>query len=152
MQIKLHWYEPIELGSSGMLKDTLNSFDLSTLPKIPALYIFYREKRSGGQEALYIGQTTNLRKRFKEHCNNLKLVDGLENSRQGKKMFVFAEVKVKNPEKLRYALRQAERGYIQEYYPLLNEQRLEDKLDQIISIGDEHLSITKDDIYVFSRV
>ena len=151
MQIKLHWHEPIELGSSNTLKVTLDTFDFSILPKIPALYIFYRQKRTGDLEALYIGQTTNLRKRFKEHCNNRKLVEGLENTIKGKKMFIFAEVKVRNTEKLRYALRQAERGYIQEYYPLLNEQRLHDKLDEIISLGDDLVSIAQNKVYVFSR-
>ena len=27
MQIKLHWHEPIELGSSGTLRQTFKNFD-----------------------------------------------------------------------------------------------------------------------------
>ena len=32
MQIKLHWHEPIELGSSGTLRQTFKNFDFKTIP------------------------------------------------------------------------------------------------------------------------
>ena len=34
MDIKLDWYEPIELGSSSRLKETIKNFDLNQIPTI----------------------------------------------------------------------------------------------------------------------
>ena len=132
MQIKLHWHEPIELGSSGTLRQT----------------------KSGEEEALYVGQSQNIRERFKQHSNSLKLVEGLEDTPQGKKMFVFAEIKVRK-DCLEYALDQAERGYIQylldEDHPLLNKKLYLDKFDTVVSEGDNLIGLVSDDIDVFSK-
>ena len=43
MQIKLHWHEPIELGSSGTLRQTFKNFDFKTIPNVAGIYIFYRQ-------------------------------------------------------------------------------------------------------------
>ncbi len=159
MQIKLHWHEPIELGSSGLgssgtLRQTFKNFDFKTIPDVAGIYIFYRQTKSGEEEALYVGQSQNIRERFKQHSNSLKLVEGLEDTPQGKKMFVFAEIKVRK-DCLEYALDQAERGYIQylldEDHPLLNKKLYLDKFDTIVSEGDNLIGLVSDDIDVFSK-
>ncbi|WGE87656.1 GIY-YIG nuclease family protein [Actinobacillus equuli subsp. haemolyticus] len=155
MQIKLEWYEPIVLGSSGTLRERLKSFDFSDIPEVVGIYIFYRQTRVGGQEALYVGQSRNIRMRFRQHCNNLNLVEGLENSSQGTKVFYFAEVKVRNKNDLGYALNQAEKGYIQYLFnvghPLLNRKLLSEKFDTIISTGNNVLELVSDELDVFSK-
>ena len=154
MQIKLHWHEPIELGSSGTLRQTFKNFDFKTIPDVAGIYIFYRQTKSGEEEALYVGQSQNIRERFKQHSNSLKLVEGLEDTPQGKKMFVFAEIKVRK-DCLEFALDQAERGYIQylldEDHPLLNKKLYLDKFDTIVSEGDNLIGLVSDDIDVFSK-
>ena len=137
MQIKLHWYEPIELGSSAALIERFSEFNFAEIPEVSGIYIFYRQTKNGKQEALYVGKSKNIRARFKQHSNNLALVEGLKNTPQGTKMFICAEVKIKNKEKLAYALSQAERGYIQHFleknHPLLNKKLLQDDFDTLIS-------------------
>ena len=154
MQIKLHWHEPIELGSSGTLCQTFKNFDFKTIPNVAGIYIFYRQTKSGEEEALYVGQSQNIRERFKQHSNSLKLVEGLEDTPQGKKMFVFAEIKVRK-DCLEYALDQAERGYIQylldEDHPLLNKKLYLDKFDTVVSEGENLIGLVSDDIDVFSK-
>ena len=114
-----------------------------TIPNVAGIYIFYRQTKSGEEEALYVGQSQNIRERFKQHSNSLKLVEGLEDTPQGKKMFVFAEIKVRK-DCLEYALDQAERGYIQylldEDHPLLNKKLYLDKFDTIVSEGEVMLA------------
>lgn len=155
MQIKLNWHEPIELGSSQKLRETFRNFDFSSIPEVAGIYIFYRKKKSGAQEALYVGQSKNIRSRFKQHSNNLALIEGLEETPQGAKMFMFAEVVIKNKEKMAYALNQAERGYIQyfldENHPLLNQKLLADHFDQIISVGENIIDLVEEEIDVYTR-
>lgn len=54
MNVELDWHESIELGSSSTLKENVKNFDLSLLPEISGVYIFYREY-GDYQEALYVG-------------------------------------------------------------------------------------------------
>ena len=47
MQIKLHWHEPIELGSSGTLRQTFKNFDFKTIPNVAGIYIFIAKLNRG---------------------------------------------------------------------------------------------------------
>ncbi|MGC6408894.1 GIY-YIG nuclease family protein [Bisgaard Taxon 45] len=155
MKIQLNWYQPIELGSSSTLRNTLKDFDFTEIPEVAGIYMFYREKRNGGQEALYVGQSENIRRRFKQHSNSLALVEGLENTPQGTKMFIFAEIQTRGGNNLKYALKQAERGYIQYLldndHPLLNKKLLMDEFDLIVSVGDNIIDLVSEDIDVFTK-
>lgn len=154
MKIKLNWYKPIELGSSSVLRDRLKNFNFSDIPEIAGIYIFYRQTRSGKQEALYVGQSLNIRTRFKQHCDSLKLIEGLENTPQGKKMFIFSEARAGRAD-IEKVLEQAERGYIQYFldnnHPLINKLKYEDKYDEISSTGDGLIELVSDEIYVYSK-
>lgn len=152
MKVQLNWHVPVELGSSNTLRGTMKNFDMKELPEITGIYIFYRVKRNGSQEALYVGQTKNIRMRMKSHFNSLKLVEGLENTVQGRKMLIFAEVKTKGD--LSRALNQAEKGYIQHFmehdHPLLNQKLMADHFDEVSSIGDNIIDLVSEEIYVYS--
>ena len=156
MDIKLVWYEPIELGSSSRLKETIKNFDLNQIPTITGVYLFYRETKSPEypQEVLYIGKTTNMRIRIKQHFNNLKLIDGLIETPTGKKCLIFAELKTLAND-TGQALSQAERGLIQLFsnneHPLLNQKLMRDRFDYIYSNGFIPEILGNEEIKVFAR-
>ena len=151
MKVELDWYEPIELGSSSTLKEKVKNFDVSLLPEISGVYIFYREY-GNYQEALYVGKSENIRARMKAHFNSIKLIDGLVETPKGQKKLIFAEVKTRSD--LAKALAQAEKGLINqlddEQHPLLNRKLMKDQYDYIISKGHA-LSIVDQEIPVFSN-
>lgn len=151
MNVELNWYEPIELGSSSTLKENVKNFDVSLLPEISGVYIFYREY-GDYQEALYVGKSENIRTRMKAHFNSIKLIDGLVDTPKGQKKLIFAEVKTRSD--LAKALAQAEKGLINqlddEKHPLLNRKLMKDQYDFIISKGNA-LNIVDEEIAVFSN-
>lgn len=150
MNVELDWHEPIELGSSSTLKENVKNFDLSLLPEISGVYIFYREY-GDYQEALYVGKSENMRTRMKAHFNSIKLIDGLIETPKGKKKLIFAEVKTRSD--LAKALAQAEKGLINqlddEQHPLLNRKLMKDQYDYVVSKGNV-LSFIDEEIPVFS--
>jgi len=137
MKIELNWFEPIELGSSSTLRENIKNFDLKDIPEIAGVYIFYREYGEN-QYALYVGKSENIRTRMKSHFNSLSLIEGLENTPQGAKKLIFAEVKTRSD--LGRALNQAEKGLIQNFidtnHPLLNKKLMADHFDEIIATGN----------------
>lgn len=155
MQITLDWQEAIELGTSTTLRDNIKNFDLKQIPQITGIYLFYRETRSEDcpQEVLYIGQTVNMRTRMKQHFNSLGLIEWLEDTPQGKKCLIFAELKTRGMNNIERALNQAEKGLIQHFiendHPLLNRKLMADHFDEILSKGNT-LEILEEDIYVYS--
>lgn len=150
MNVELDWYEPIELGSSSTLKENVKNFDLSLLPEISGVYIFYREY-GNYQEALYVGKSENIRTRMKFHFDSMRLIDGLIDTPRGKKKLIFAEVKTRSS--LAKALAQAEKGLINqlddEQHPLLNRKLMKDQYDYVVSKGNV-LSFIDKEIPVFS--
>lgn len=150
MNVELDWYEPIELGSSSTLKENVKNFDLSLIPEISGVYIFYREY-ANYKEALYVGKSENIRTRMKAHFNSIKLIDGLVDTLKGQKKLIFAEVKTRS--NLAKALAQAEKGLInqldKEDHPLLNRRLMKDQYDYIISTGNV-LNIVDEEIPVFT--
>lgn len=149
MQINLEWYEPISLGSSKNLSDKFQNFDLSLIPEIAGVYIFYREY-GDYKEALYVGQSENIRTRMKSHFNSIRLLEGLKDTAKGQKKLIFAEIKTRGD--LSRALIQAEKGLINNLdtrdHPLLNRQLLKDQYDYVTSIGHV-LDIVDDEMAVF---
>lgn len=150
MKIELNWFEPIELGSSSTLRENIKNFDLKEIPDVSGIYIFYREYGET-QTALYVGKSENIRSRMKSHFNSLKLIEGLEDTPQGKKKLIFAEVQTRA--ELGRALNQAEKGLIQHYiengHPLLNQKLMADHFDEITSTGNV-INLVDENIWVFS--
>ncbi|MFC3902806.1 DNA polymerase-3 subunit epsilon [Acinetobacter marinus] len=150
MKITLSWHEPIELGSSSTLREKIKNFNLKDIPEISGIYIFYREYGEQ-QKALYVGKSENIRTRIKSHFNSLSLIEGLEESQQGKKKLIFAEVKTRSD--IGRALNQAEKGFIQHYienkHPLLNKKLMDDHFDEIVSTGHT-IDLVSEDIWVYS--
>lgn len=150
MKIELNWFESIALGSSSTLRENIKNFDLNEIPEISGVYIFYREYGET-QHALYVGKSENIRSRMKSHFNSLKLIEGLEESSQGQKKLIFAEVKTRSD--LGRALNQAEKGLIQHYmendHPLLNQKLMADHFDEVSSTGNV-ISLVDEEIWVYS--
>ena len=150
MKIELNWMEPIELGSSSTLRENIKNLDLKCIPDIAGVYIFYREY-AGKQYALYVGKSENIRTRMKSHFNSLSLIEGLENTPQGAKKLIFAEVKTRSD--LGRALNQAEKGLIQHYiendHPLLNQKLMADHFDEIMPKG-KVIDLVNEEIWVYS--
>ena len=146
----LDWHEPIELGSSSNLRENIKNFDLNEIPNISGLYIFYREYGST-QTALYVGKSENIRTRMKSHFNSLALIEGLEETAQGKKKLIFAEVKTRSD--LGRALNQAEKALIQHYiddgHPLLNKKLMQDHFDEVIPNGNT-IDLVNVDLWVYT--
>lgn len=138
MKIELNWLDPIELGSSNTLRENTKNgnFDFSLIPEISGVYIFYREFNQS-QEPLYIGKSTNIRSRMKQHFKNIDLLEGLQNSKKGQKKLIFAEVKVRGKADLQRAIDQAEKALIQYYreHNLMNKRFMDDYFDQVTSTG-----------------
>ena len=44
----------------------LKILNFKTIPDVAGIYIFYRQTKSGEEEALYVGQSQNIRERFKQ--------------------------------------------------------------------------------------
>ena len=151
MKIKLTWHEAIELGTSSSLRENINNFDFSNIPEISGVYVFYREY-GNSQKALYVGQSRNIRKRIKDHFNSRKLVEGLENTPQGMKKLIFAEISTRGDLKL--AMNQAEKALIQHYiendHPLLNQKLMSDKFDEVVSDGEHIIDLVNIDIWVYA--
>lgn len=150
MKIEVNWLEPIELGSSSTLRENIKNLDLKSIPDIAGVYIFYREYGEK-QYALYVGKSENIRTRMKSHFNSLSLIEGLENTPQGTKKLIFAEVKTRSD--LGRALNQAEKGLIQHYiendHPLLNQKLMADHFDEIMPKG-EVIDLVNEEIWVYS--
>lgn len=150
MKIELNWLEPIELGSSSNLRENIKNLDLKSIPDIAGVYIFYREYGEK-QYALYVGKSENIRSRMKTHFNSLKLIEGLEDTPQGKKKLIFAEVKTRSD--LGRALNQAEKGLINHFdnqeHLLLNKKLMADHFDEITSKG-EVIDLVSEEIWVYS--
>ena len=138
MKIELNLFDPIELGSSSTLRENTKNgnFDFSLIPEISGVYIFYREFNQT-QEPLYIGKSTNIRSRMKQHFKNIDILEGLQNSKKGQKKLIFAEVKVRGKADLQRAIDQAEKGLIQYYreHNLMNKRFMDDYFDQVTSTG-----------------
>lgn len=150
MKIELNWSAPIELGSSSTLRENIRNLDLKDIPDFAGVYIFYREYGEK-QYALYVGKSENIRSRMKTHFNSLKLIEGLEDTPQGKKKLIFAEVKTRSD--LGRALNQAEKGLINHFdsqeHPLLNKQLMADHFDEVIATGNI-IDLVNEEIWVYS--
>lgn len=136
MNIILDWYEPIVLGSSSGLRDNLIEFDFSIVPQTAGIYFFFREYGKY-KEALYIGRSQNIRKRIQRHFKNIKLIDSLVDTKNGKKKLAFCKVVTQG--NLHEALVKSEKILINNLdglnHPLLNRQLMRNQYDYILSQG-----------------
>jgi len=86
MKLSVTWHPSIRLPIPVSRLHTL--FDLDTLPREPAIYLFAR--RFGSRlEVLYVGKATSLRSRIKQQLNNLRLMQAIDDAAIGSRLLIY---------------------------------------------------------------
>jgi len=86
MKLSVTWHSSIRLPTPVSRLHKL--FDLDTLPREPAIYLFAR--RFGSRlEVLYVGKATSLRSRIKQQLNNLRLMQAIDDAPIGNRMLIY---------------------------------------------------------------
>lgn len=120
------WHPHVELVDGSELNLTYSVERFDSFPDEAGIYVFARI--FGKTIApLYIGETTNIRKRIKQHLEkNVKLVNGVKKSGNGKKVVMFCSVKTRSEARRDAMLAVLQRGLIEhalsEGHKLLNVQ------------------------------
>ncbi len=116
---QLEWHDPIDHPTGP--KDLA----VSSIPKVPGVYIFFREHGAKIQ-IFYVGATKRLRGRVKGQLNNHALMTAISGAKNGKRRLVWASLKLKPGQKRDSALKVAEklmiRHYVEQGQPVHNVQ------------------------------
>lgn len=123
MKVTLEWYPPLELTTAR--SPFVYSCNLEMIPQECGVYIFAR-KYGTVFEYLYIGQTTNVRNRIKNHLNSISLMGHIKNSSNGKRYLIYSKIQHHKNTDTKGALKIAERALIDfalsQQHSLLNKQ------------------------------
>jgi hypothetical protein len=142
LNIDAVWSKPIELLDGGRDGLIYRIGDLQGIPDSPGAYVF---ARLFGENVtpLYIGETTTLRSRLNQHLNmNLRLMKGIENAANGKRVFLFCEVHLRRGQKINQVLKVLQSALIEhalsEGHKLLNVQLARTPVHTINFRGNRH--------------
>jgi hypothetical protein len=137
MELSIEWHRALPLVS-GRKEGLIYTADLEKLPRTAGVYIFAR-RWGKGFEALYIGQSTNLRGRTRSHLNNLRLMRHLEEAKTGRRVIFVGEALTKPGQQMEKVLRLLERALIRHYlsegHDLVNQQGVRIRRHEITSAG-----------------
>lgn len=102
MNIQANWHQPIELVSGDDKNLIYACEDIEKLPEDSGVYIF---ARSYGENVvpLYIGKAVNLRRRIGQQLNNVKLMNAIKKSSNGRRILLIGVLEYngnQNPEKM----------------------------------------------------
>src|SRR4029077_7948457 len=86
MKLSVTWHPSISLPKP--VSRLYRIFDLDSLPREPAIYLFARSFGSR-MEVLYVGKATSLRSRIKQQLNNLRLMQTIDDAAIGHRMLVY---------------------------------------------------------------
>jgi hypothetical protein len=138
MQLSLEWSNAIPL-IDGRKQNLIYVLDWKRLPDSPGVYVFGRQRRNGGFEALYVGRAANIRSRVWSHRNNLRLMVGLEKAKQGKLLVRAGVLKMRDGPKLKRSLPIIERAliryFLSEGHGLVNKAGTLLRRHEISSVG-----------------
>jgi len=86
MDLEIEWKKPVPLRKTpkGLY---IYNVDLEVLPAVPGIYVFAR-RWGRSYEALYVGQSKRIRRRVRNHLNNLRLMKYLENAKIGRRFVI----------------------------------------------------------------
>lgn len=133
MKLGIEWKRPLPLRKDRM-GTLLYTVDLSKLAPDPGIYVFAR-KWGTTLEALYVGQSNNLRGRVKGHLNNLRLMKHIQDSKDGKRILLTGRVITKPGQRLSKCLDIVERAlilhFLSEGHDLVNKQGIKIKRHEI---------------------
>lgn len=137
MRLSIEWSRPLPMhrGRGGSL---IYSLDLDQIERVAGVYIFAR-KWGKSYEALYVGQSTNLRGRMKGHLNNLRLMRHLENAKTGRRVVILGYPQTKPGQQLPKVLKTLERVFIRHFlaegHDLVNKQGVRIRRHEVESTG-----------------
>lgn len=86
MKLSVTWHPSISLPKP--VSRLYRVFDLDSLPREPAIYLFARSF-GGRMEVLYVGKATSLRSRIKQQLNNLRLMQTIDDAAIGPRMLIY---------------------------------------------------------------
>lgn len=138
MKLYLEWHNPVPL-TDGSKQNLIYVVDPKRLPSAPGIYIFGRQRRTGGHEALYVGRAGNIRGRVWGHRNNLQLMVHLKNAKQGKIFVRVGVLKLRPGQKPEKCLAIIERAliryFLSEGHDLVNKAGTRLRRHEISSVG-----------------
>jgi len=102
MKLSIEWEKPVVLRS-GRRDGLIYNIDYDSFERFPGIYIFAR-KWGKSFEALYVGQSKNIRQRIRNHLNNLKLMRHIEDAKSGRRYVIVGYASPKPGQKLEKVL------------------------------------------------
>ena len=124
--------------AAGKRENLIYAADLERIERLPGIYLFAR-RWSRSFEALYVGQSKNLRSRVRGHLNNLRLMRHLEAAKTGKRVVILGYPRLRGGQRLAKALSILERSlirhYIAEGHDLVTQQGVRIREHEISSTG-----------------
>lgn len=110
-KLTIEWNTPVSLVK---LRPRVYSCNLEQIPDWPGIYIFER-MHGEKSEALYVGKANNLRQRVKSQLQNTKLMDHIENAKNGQKLLTWGFFKAKPGQRVETFLPMIEKVLIQNF-------------------------------------
>lgn len=139
LNINATWSRPVELLDGSKHNAIYRVADLVRIPETAGAYIFAR-RHGGNVVPLYIGETTNLRKRLEQHLNNVWVMKGIEGATAGKRLYLYCQVRTKRGQSIKSVLDVLQRALIEHAlsagHDLLNIQLTKTKVHRITFKGN----------------
>lgn len=139
MDLKIHWHKPQHLidGSKDQLIYNIREWDV--IPDAPGIYIFAR-LYGDAIEPIYVGKAERLNVRIWGQLNYVRLMRGIEHSKNGNKILLLGEFIPKSGQNVKKALRIIENSVIKyflaEGYELWNSQGTKTPVDTLLLEGN----------------
>lgn len=140
MQIDVRWQKPQELKEDKKGNLIYACPQLSKIPAKAGVYAFLR-KFGNSYEPVYVGETSNLRNRIRQHLeNNLRLMRAIENLDNGKRVVLAGVIRLRPGQRAVTVQRLLQEALIRhclsEGYELLNKQGVNPKVHKIAFSGN----------------
>ncbi len=90
MEINIKWHHPLSLVDGSNEDLILNIEDIYNVYDGPGVYMFCR-KYGLSIQPLYIGKSSNVQNRIRNHLNSVKMMKGIQNARKGEKVLIVGE-------------------------------------------------------------
>lgn len=137
MKLTVDWRPPVPLRR-GAREGLIYTVDLNKIGREAGIYIFAR-RWGRSFEALYVGQSQNLRSRIRGHLNNLRLMRHIESAKTGRRFVLLGEPVIKPGQRLPRVLKVLERAHIRHFlaegHDLVNQQGVQIRRHEITSSG-----------------
>ncbi len=137
MKIEIEWQEPLTLRD-GSAEGLIFTCDLKQIPNEAGVYVFCRD-HGETRSPIYIGKGLDLRRRVTQELNHVKLMNGVKNSGNGKKILLYAIVCTKKGQQIDKVLKVVEPSLINtallEGFDIFNTQGTKTPVHTIKSSG-----------------